>query len=330
MIRSGVRSSDRIVWRIFFAKRSGPRRPSPSLAGRTTSRRWVSNPAIAARAVSAAACRRGVTAATAGSSAWRLGLGERVVDQRRRSPGSCLSAVSVWNRPTGRPSTPTRVSRAPSRTSGRPSSRLATDASRSPSGANSRASRSNRPLADEIHPLERVPRVLAQLALGELRGGDLAEDQVAVDRLVGAEAAQAFERRLPAVHRRESLGAAGLGRIGPQAVEAVVADRGRGHRIEPEQVVEERPEDIVERGHASQTPMAARSSRKSQPRRSPGSMRTTTPAVARPRRTTRPSRRRTARAMRRIAGRVRDVGRAARARGPRTRGRAARPRRRRS
>ena len=131
---------------------------------------------------------------------------------------------------------------------------------------------------DDIDPLERVPGILAQLALGELDGRDLAEDQVAVDGLVGTQAAQGLECRLPAIHGRQSLDAAGLGGIGPQAVEAVVADRRCRHRVEPEQVIEERPEDIVERGHWFQTPIASRSSRKSQPRVSPGSMRTTTPS----------------------------------------------------
>ena len=68
MIRSGVSVSDRMVWRIFSAKSAAPRRPSPSLAGRTTSRRWVSKAATAARAVTAAASRRGRRAATAGSA----------------------------------------------------------------------------------------------------------------------------------------------------------------------------------------------------------------------------------------------------------------------
>ena len=62
------------------------------------------------------------------------------------TPGSWVSAVSVWNRPTGRPSSvPTSAAFAPSSSAGRASSRPATLASRSPSGANSRDSNENRP-----------------------------------------------------------------------------------------------------------------------------------------------------------------------------------------
>ena len=82
MIRSGVRSSDRIVWRIFRAKSSGPRRASPSLAGRTTSRRWASNAAIGGpgRLGGGLQARRdGGDGRVLGVG---LGLAERVVDQR--------------------------------------------------------------------------------------------------------------------------------------------------------------------------------------------------------------------------------------------------------
>ena len=84
----GRQASDRIVWRIFRAKRSRPSRASPSLAGRTTSRRCVSNAASAARATSAAARSRGRHRGHRRIVRGRLGLGERVVDQRGRRRGA--------------------------------------------------------------------------------------------------------------------------------------------------------------------------------------------------------------------------------------------------
>ena len=133
-------------------------------------------------------------------------------------------------------------------------------------------------LADQVDPVERVPGVLAQLKFGEPHRVDLAEDQVAVDGLVGGQLGQALERGLPAVHGVQSS---------PRRPASVTSDQVPSDRwspmavaqtgIEPEQLVEERAEDVVERGHPLPDPHRLRSSRKSQPRMSPGSIRTTTP-----------------------------------------------------
>ena len=117
-IRSGVSVSERIVWRILAANSSRPRRPSPSLAGRTTSRRWASNAASAAsrprrRRPSAGDQRP----ATAGSSR-RARAAARASSICSPIPGSWRRAASVWNRPTGRSgrsdqALPGRVEHAP-------------------------------------------------------------------------------------------------------------------------------------------------------------------------------------------------------------------------
>ena len=75
-IRSGVSASERIVWRIFRANSSRPRRPSPSLAGRTTSARCATEPSE----------RRAGDRRCGGESRPQLGDG-RVVGRRRLPPG---------------------------------------------------------------------------------------------------------------------------------------------------------------------------------------------------------------------------------------------------
>ena len=144
-IRSGVRSSDRIVWRILAANNVRPIRPSPSLAGSTTSRRCASKAASASRAVSAAAESRGASAATAGSVGAAESADSSASEISASMPASWRRAVSVWNRPTGTSSWPTSLARAASRSCGSVSRRPAVDASRSASGANSRALSVNRP-----------------------------------------------------------------------------------------------------------------------------------------------------------------------------------------
>ena len=185
----GVSVSERIVWRIFAANSVGA---EPALAvarGQDdVAQVGLERGRAAARAVAAAAVRRGRTAATAGSSsAPRPRPAASASAMSSSIPASCLSAVSVWNRPTGRSAHRRRASpRAASSTAGSPSSRPAVDASRSASGANSRASRVNRPSPSEVDPVERVPGVLAQLGLREPRRLELADQQVAVDGVVGA------------------------------------------------------------------------------------------------------------------------------------------------
>ena len=165
-IRSGVSVSERIVWRILRAKSSAPRRPSPSLAGRTTSRRCALEGGERGLGGVAAASRRGRSAATPGPSP--------AADRRSQAssissstPGQLLErglGLEPPDRATGagpderRP----RPRRGPR---GMVSSRPATLARRSASGANSRASSGNRPSPEQVDPVERVPGVLAQLRL---------------------------------------------------------------------------------------------------------------------------------------------------------------------
>ena len=100
-MRSGVSVSERIVWRILRANSSGPSRASPSLAGRTTSRRCVSKAAERGRRRRRRPSRgAGRTAATAASSAASSACGQR----RRRSAPRCPAAARARSRSgTARP-----------------------------------------------------------------------------------------------------------------------------------------------------------------------------------------------------------------------------------
>ena len=164
-IRSGVSSSERIVWRIFSANSSAPSRPSPSLRGSTSSRRWrlearPSRPARARRRRAAAAA----TAATAASSASACSAArQRFVGRARSTPGSCSSAFSVWKRATGRPDRPPISSIArvdhrrdplePSRDRGEPVRQRRELPGDEPEQA----------AAEQVDPVERVPGFLAQI-----------------------------------------------------------------------------------------------------------------------------------------------------------------------
>ena len=94
-------------------------------------------------------------------------------------------------------------------------------------------------VADEIDPFERVPGVLAQLGLGEAGGLELADEQVAVDRLVGRQTGHRSELGEPAIAERQSLGPAGGGQVRPAVVVRVLTGRGREGRIEPEELGQE-------------------------------------------------------------------------------------------
>ena len=193
------------MWRIFRSNRSRPSRPSPSLAGSTTSRRWASNAPSAALAVAAASRSLGCSASIAGSPA-----APPPRRARRRSARRCRAAGAARSRSgTGRPAGPSMPTSALARAV---EDRAACPrAGPRPRRAGRPAARTrgrcsvNMPLAEQVDPVERVPGVLAQLGLGEPRGLQLADDQVAVDRLVGAQVAS-WPRSAPAIGRRPPAG----------------------------------------------------------------------------------------------------------------------------
>ena len=278
MIRSGVSVSDRMVWRIFSAKSAAPRRPSPSLAGRTTSRRWVSKAATAARAVTAAASRRGRRAATAGSADARLGGRHRIRDQHLHA--GQLTQRGLGLEPPDRP-----VRAADQR---RPGGLEHGRQPLQPAGRRGQAVGQRRELAGEqreqpfpreVDPVERVPGVLAQDRLREPGGLQLADEQVPIDGVLGRQVGHGGERRQPALGHRLPLGPPGRRQVRPARVMRVLADARREDGCEPERLGQERLDGVSEGGHdRDSTPMSARSSAKSQPRVSPGSIRTTRPA----------------------------------------------------
>ena len=255
------RGGPRPRWRAGRRRAGGSRRRRPR-PGRSRPRR----------------SRRGSSAATAGSVDGGASAAASASSISSSMPGSCRSAVSVWNRPTGRPGVPTSVARAASRTAGSPSSRPAVEVSRSASGANSRAMQREQAVAEEVDPVERVPGVLAQLRLGE-PARPRARRRAGRDRWRRRAAGRSSRANVASQRSVDGqpLGPAGR-RSGPaSARRGVLADRGREDRVEPEVLGEERVDGGGEVGHADRRLSSARSSRKSQPRVSPGSMRTTVP-----------------------------------------------------
>ena len=105
--------------------------------------------------------------------------------------------------------------------------------------------------AQEVDPRQRIPRQLVQLCLAEPQGGQLAQDQVAVDSLVGGEIGhiESAERTRPAVRERDPHLAARLRRVGPSVVVAVIADGGGNVGPKDEQLFEERLDEVGEHGH---------------------------------------------------------------------------------
>ena len=166
-IRSGVSVSERIVCRILRANRSvRPRRPSPSLVGRTSSVRWRSDrsarpwPRPPHRPAAAAARRR--------PDLWAPpGLAPRAPRRSGRRPRACSNAVSVWwnGRPGGR-SAPTSVSRAPSVTASIALEPLchARESIGQRRELTGEAGRGHRRAGT---PTSRVPRIVPQLGLRE-------------------------------------------------------------------------------------------------------------------------------------------------------------------
>ena len=105
--------------------------------------------------------------------------------------------------------------------------------------------------AQEVDPGEGIPRLGAQLGLGEAHRRQLAEDDVAVDLLVGGQGIvrEGGEGRAPPIDERHQRPRAGLGLVGPHPVVVVVAEPGREDRAGPEQVGEEAVDELVEGGH---------------------------------------------------------------------------------
>ena len=163
--------------------RGGPRRRSPGGRRPAGGLRSGRSPS---RAVAAAWVSRGVSASTAGSVCTRgLGGGDGVVDQLA-DPGQLLQR-RLGLEPSDRPAA--RVRRAsprPPRTrSGSVSIRAG--GRRQAIGQRSELASEQREeaVAGQVDPPQRVPGLLAEVGVAELRRLELADEQVAIDGLVG-------------------------------------------------------------------------------------------------------------------------------------------------
>ena len=240
------------MWRIFCANSSGPRRPSPSLAGRTTSRRCVSkldHRRTGRRDGGGQARRDGGDGRIVGRI---IGGSKRVVDQLL-DPGELLERglrLEAADRPAGMPDE--------ARLRGRHDRRQALE----PSGDRRQAGtergelaglQREQAVAEQVDPVERVPGLLAQLGLREQRGLELADQQVAIDRLVAGEIGHGPELAEPAVDECQALGPPGLGQVRPAVVVGVVADVRRPGRIEAEELAEEGVDAGLKVGHRAES-----------------------------------------------------------------------------
>ena len=147
-------------------------------------------------------------------------------------PGSCFSAVSVWNRPTGRPAWPT--SALAGRIEDRRQALEAARRRRQPVRQRGELAGIEREqaVADEIDPVERVPGVLAELGLGEAGGLELADEQVAIDRLRRSTGRSSPRTRRASARRRPAA------RPGPRRSGRATGRRGRARRSRRERRVE--------------------------------------------------------------------------------------------
>ena len=105
------------------------------------------------------------------------------------------------------------------------------------------------PEAQEIDPVHRVPRVIAQLGLGVAQRGELAQDEVPIEALVGGQgrSVQGGELGDPAVDPAESGGPPGAARVRPAVVVPVIADARRPVRVAREELLDERGGAVGER-----------------------------------------------------------------------------------
>src|SRR5215212_7370673 len=106
------------------------------------------------------------------------------------------------------------------------------------------------PAAEDIHPNEGVPRLLAQHVVVEAGMVQLAQEKVTVDPLAAVErrVVDRAQLRLPAVDELQPSHAAGLGHIGPDPVAVMVTEARRDIRLELEQLVEEALDEGLEAG----------------------------------------------------------------------------------
>ena len=184
-----------------LAQLGGPARRS----GRPRRRGARPSPRAPPAASSAAARRRGRSAATSGSvAAAASALGDRVPRELRHAADALGGDLGVELRDR-----PRRV-RADDRPGLVQRARDPLEPARhgrEPHGERREVAGEQRvqPASDQVDPEQRVPRLLAQLRLGEPERRELAQDQVPVDPLVGGQRRriEPCQRRLPAIDERE-------------------------------------------------------------------------------------------------------------------------------
>ena len=107
------------------------------------------------------------------------------------------------------------------------------------------------PVAQQVDPLERIPGLGTQVHGVEAERGELAEHDVAVDRLIRGQRidGERGEGLGPAIHESDEGPRARLGLVRPGTVVIVVAHPRGEDRAGPEEVGEEAVDELVEGGH---------------------------------------------------------------------------------
>jgi RimJ/RimL family protein N-acetyltransferase len=105
--------------------------------------------------------------------------------------------------------------------------------------------------AEQVHPVQRIPRLLAQVKIGEAHRFELLDQQVAVDGIVGRQALEPAELGQPPIGERDPRLPTGSRHVRPAIVVGVLTDAGRGGREEPEELGQERVGTRAEVGHGN-------------------------------------------------------------------------------
>ncbi len=243
-------SGSRRVCLSLAANSASPSSGPPAAFGTTCVARCSPMASSSAAARSAAARRRGRSAATSGSDGGGLGLGHRVAREPGDPADPLRGDVRVEPRDRTvrvRPDERSRLVEHPREALQPGGRRREADRQRREVAGQQRMERA----AQDVHPHHRVPGLLAEPVIGEARGLELAQDEVAVDAVVGRERGriQRREGRRPAIDEGQPLGAARLAVVGPAVVVAVVAHPGGGLGLEREQLVEEGGDEVGDGGH---------------------------------------------------------------------------------
>ena len=249
--RAGVIAGSRSVCRSFALNSGSPSATSSDDAATTAVARCSPSASSSATARSAAARRRGRSSATASSSGAAASAWATASRASPATPPMRFAATSACE-PLHRPIR-VRADDGPGlvQQGGHalepPARGIQPDGEWREVAAEERVE----PAADQVDPENRAPGLLAELGLAEPQRGELAQNRSRSIRSSAASVGgvEPLERRGPAIDERESIGTACLAQVRPAIVVAMVASPRGVVGLQGEQLVEERGDEVGERGH---------------------------------------------------------------------------------